>query len=156
MRAAFELHIEQGPILEAEGKTIGVVTHAQGQRWYEVVFTGQESHAGPTPMPRRKDALLATARVIDLVNRIGHEHAPYACATVGMIQNYPNSRNVIPGRVFFTIDIRHPDDAVMPACSSSLSGQRAVTVLVLVQNRRPSMPCWLMSPNADRFQPPKV
>lgn len=113
IHAAFELHIEQGPILEAENKTIGVVTHAQGQRWYEVEYIGQESHAGPTPMPRRKDALLAAARVIDLVNRIGHEHAPFACATVGMIQNYPNSRNVIPGRVFHTIDIRHPDDAVL-------------------------------------------
>lgn len=113
IHAAFELHIEQGPILEAENKTIGVVTHAQGQRWYEVVFTGQESHAGPTPMPRRKDALLGAARVIDLVNRIGLAHAPFACATVGMIQNHPNSRNVIPGRVFFTIDIRHPDDTVL-------------------------------------------
>ena len=113
IHAAFELHIEQGPILEAEGKTIGVVTHAQGQRWYEVVFTGQESHAGPTPMPRRRDALLGAARVVDLVNRIGHAHAPYACATVGLLQVHPNSRNVIPGRVFFTIDIRHPDDAVL-------------------------------------------
>lgn len=120
IHAAFELHIEQGPILEAEGKTIGVVTHAQGQRWYEVEFTGQESHAGPTPMPRRRDALLAAARVIDQVNRIGHAHAPYACATVGMIQNYPNSRNVIPGRVFFTIDIRHPDDAVLAAMDREL------------------------------------
>ncbi len=113
IHAAFELHIEQGPILEAEGKTIGVVHAAQGQRWYEVIYTGQESHAGPTPMPRRRDALLGAARVIDLVNRIGLEHAPYACATVGMIQNHPNSRNVIPGRVFFTIDIRHPEDAVL-------------------------------------------
>lgn len=115
IHAAFELHIEQGPILEAEDKTIGVVTHAQGQRWYEVTYTGQESHAGPTPMPRRRDALLGAARVIDLVNRIGHAHAPYACATVGMIKNHPNSRNVIPGRVFFTIDIRHPDDEVLAA-----------------------------------------
>jgi N-carbamoyl-L-amino-acid hydrolase len=113
IHAAFELHIEQGPILEAEGKTIGVVTHAQGQRWYEVVFTGQESHAGPTPMPRRKDALVGAARMIDLVNRIGHAHAPFACATVGMLQVHPNSRNVIPGRVFFTIDIRHPEDEVL-------------------------------------------
>jgi beta-ureidopropionase / N-carbamoyl-L-amino-acid hydrolase len=113
IHAAFELHIEQGPILEAEGKTIGVVHAAQGQRWYEVIYTGQESHAGPTPMPRRRDALLGAARVIELVNRIGLEHAPYACATVGMIQNHPNSRNVIPGRVFFTIDIRHPEDAVL-------------------------------------------
>ncbi|MEO6064454.1 MAG: Zn-dependent hydrolase [Lysobacterales bacterium] len=113
IHAAFELHVEQGPILEAEGKTIGVVTHAQGQRWYEVVFTGQESHAGPTPMPRRRDALLGAARVVDLVNRIGLAHAPFACATVGMLQVHPNSRNVIPGRVFFTIDMRHPEDAVL-------------------------------------------
>lgn len=113
IHAAFELHIEQGPILEAEGKTIGVVTHAQGQRWYEVTYTGQESHAGPTPMPRRRDALLAAARAVELVNRVGLNHAPYACATVGMVQVHPNSRNVIPGRVFFTVDIRHPDDAVL-------------------------------------------
>lgn len=120
IHAAFELHIEQGPILEAEGKTIGVVHAAQGQRWYEVVLTGQESHAGPTPMPRRRDALLGAARVIDLVNRIGHAHAPYACATVGMIQCHPNSRNVIPGRVFFTVDFRHPDDAVLAQMDAEL------------------------------------
>lgn len=120
IHAAFELHIEQGPILEAEDKTIGVVSHAQGQRWYEVVFTGQESHAGPTPMPRRKDALLAAARVIDLVNQIGHAHAPYACATVGMLQVHPNSRNVIPGRVFFTVDLRHPEDAVLSRMDAEL------------------------------------
>ena len=120
IHAAFELHIEQGPILEAEGKTIGVVTHAQGQRWYEVVFTGQESHAGPTPMPRRRDALLGAARVVDLVNQIGLAHAPYACATVGMLQVYPNSRNVIPGRVFFTIDLRHPEDAVLASMDAEL------------------------------------
>ena len=113
IHAAFELHIEQGPILETEEITIGVVTHAQGQRWYEVVLTGQESHAGPTPMPRRRDALLGVARVIDLVNQIGHAHAPFACATVGMLQVYPNSRNVIPGRVFFTVDLRHPEDEVL-------------------------------------------
>ncbi len=113
IHAAFELHIEQGPILENEGITIGVVTHAQGQRWYEVVFTGQESHAGPTPMPSRRDALLGAARVIDLVNKIGHAYAPFACATVGMVQVYPNSRNVIPGRVFFTVDLRHPEDETL-------------------------------------------
>ena len=120
IHAAFELHIEQGPILEAEGKTIGVVTHAQGQRWYEVVFTGQESHAGPTPMPRRRDALVGAARVIELVNRIGHQFAPYACATVGMLQVHPNSRNVIPGRVFFTVDLRHPEDAVLAKMDAAL------------------------------------
>src|SRR5687768_7575933 len=120
VHAAFELHIEQGPILEAEGKTIGVVTHAQGQRWYEVVFTGQEAHAGPTPMPTRRNALVGAARVVELVNQIGFRHAPFACATVGMMQVHPNSRNVIPGRVFFTIDLRHPDDAVLKAMDAEL------------------------------------
>ncbi|HVF35017.1 MAG TPA: Zn-dependent hydrolase [Candidatus Saccharimonadia bacterium] len=120
IHAAFELHIEQGPILEAEGLTIGVVTHAQGQRWYEVVFTGQEAHAGPTPMPTRRNALLGAARVIELVNEIGFRHAPFACATVGMLQVHPNSRNVIPGRVFFTIDLRHPEDAVLAQMDAEL------------------------------------
>jgi N-carbamoyl-L-amino-acid hydrolase len=120
LHAAFELHIEQGPILEAENKTIGIVTDAQGQRWYEITLTGQEAHAGPTPMPRRKDALLGAARVVDLVNRIGLDNAPLACATVGMMQVHPNSRNVIPGRVFFTVDFRHPDDAVLARMDAAL------------------------------------
>ncbi|SOE65956.1 N-carbamoyl-L-amino-acid hydrolase [Caballeronia arationis] len=120
LHAAFELHIEQGPILEAENKTIGVVTDAQGQRWYEITLTGQEAHAGPTPMPRRKDALLGASRVVDLVNRIGLDHAPLACSTVGMMQVHPNSRNVIPGRVFFTVDFRHPEDAVLAQMGAEL------------------------------------
>jgi N-carbamoyl-L-amino-acid hydrolase len=111
--AYLEAHIEQGPILEAAGLPIGVVTGAQGQRWYEVTVTGQEAHAGPTPMPRRRDALVGAARMIDAVNCIGRTHAPDACATVGFVQVSPNSRNTIPGRVFFTIDFRHPDDAVL-------------------------------------------
>lgn len=111
--AYFEAHIEQGPILEAEGKTIGVVTDAQGMRWYEITLTGVEAHAGPTPMARRKDALLGASRIVEAVNRIGLENQPNACATVGMIQVHPNSRNVIPGRVFLTVDFRHPDDAVL-------------------------------------------
>jgi beta-ureidopropionase / N-carbamoyl-L-amino-acid hydrolase len=118
--AYFEAHIEQGPILEANGNTIGVVTGAQGQRWYEVTVTGQEAHAGPTPMPRRKDALVGAARMIEAVNRIGHAHAPYACATVGFVQVSPNSRNTIPGRVFFTVDFRHPEDAVLTAMDRDL------------------------------------
>src|SRR5205823_2110571 len=111
--AYFEAHIEQGPILEAAGKPIGVVQGAQGQRWYEITVTGQEAHAGPTPMRRRKDALVGAARMIDAVNRIGHAHPPLACATVGFVQVSPNSRNTIPGRVFFTVDFRHPEDAVL-------------------------------------------
>ena len=118
--AYFEAHIEQGPILEAAGKPIGVVTGAQGQRWYEITVTGQEAHAGPTPMPRRRDALVGAARMIDAVNRIGHAHAPYACATVGFVQISPNSRNTIPGHVFFTVDFRHPEDAVLTRMDQEL------------------------------------
>ncbi len=109
----FELHIEQGPILEAEEKTIGIVTDAQGQRWYEINITGKESHAGPTPMPVRKDALVVASKVIQEVNRIGNAHPPHACATVGQIVSSPNSRNVIPGHVFLSVDFRHPDGGTL-------------------------------------------
>ena len=120
VRAYFEAHIEQGPILEAAGLPIGIVTGAQGQRWYEITVTGQEAHAGPTPMPRRRDALVGAARMIDAVNQIGQAHAPYACATVGFVQVSPNSRNTIPGRVFFTVDFRHPQDDVLSAMDREL------------------------------------
>ena len=120
VRAFFEAHIEQGPILEAEETTIGVVTDAQGQRWYEATFVGQEAHAGPTPMATRRDALVGAARVIDAVNRIGLAHAPLACATVGLLQVTPNSRNTIPGKVFFAVDLRHPDDATLSAMDAEL------------------------------------
>ena len=118
--AYFEAHIEQGPILENEEKTIGVVTGAQGQRWYEVTVTGQEAHAGPTPMALRKDALVAAARMIDAVNGLGHAFSPDACATVGFVDSTPNSRNTIPGRVFFTVDLRHPDDVTLAAMDGLL------------------------------------
>ena len=120
VHAFFETHIEQGPILEAEGQTIGVVTDAQGQRWYELTLTGQESHAGPTPMPVRRDALLGAAKVIQLVNEIGLRHAPLAVSTVGMINSYPNSRNVIPGRCFLTVDFRCPDNAELTQMDAEL------------------------------------
>lgn len=111
--AYFEAHIEQGPILEDARKTVGIVTGAQGQRWYEVFVTGQEAHAGPTPMTLRRDALVASARMIDAVNRVGHDHLPNACATCGFVEVKPNSRNTIPGEVFFTVDLRHPSDDVL-------------------------------------------
>jgi beta-ureidopropionase / N-carbamoyl-L-amino-acid hydrolase len=120
VHAYFEAHIEQGPILENEEKTIGVVTDAQGQRWYELNLTGVESHAGPTPMNSRKDALLGAARIIELVNRIGLDNAPVACATCGMINSYPNSRNVIPGKVFLTVDFRHPNDDVLARMDAAM------------------------------------
>jgi len=113
IHAFFELHIEQGPILEDEGVDIGVVTHGQGQRWYEVTLKGFESHAGSTPMPRRRDALVGAARIVELVNRIGLAHPPLAVSTTGMLNVHPNSRNVIPGEVFLTCEFRHPDDAVL-------------------------------------------
>nr|WP_226944889.1 Zn-dependent hydrolase [Pseudomonas sp. FME51] len=119
-KAFFEAHIEQGPILEDEKKQIGVVTDAQGQRWYEITLTGQESHAGPTPMSRRRDALVGAARLIDQVNKIGLAHQPNACATVGLLQVFPNSRNVIPGQVFFTVDFRHPDAEVLAQMDQAL------------------------------------
>ncbi|MEM9684170.1 MAG: Zn-dependent hydrolase [Pseudomonadota bacterium] len=118
--AYFEAHIEQGPILEAEERTIGVVTGAQGQRWYEITVTGMEAHAGPTPMATRRDALVGAARIVETVNRMGHEFQPDACATVGMMQVRPNSRNVIPGEVFLTIDLRHPNDERLAAMDARL------------------------------------
>ena len=111
--AMFELHIEQGPVLEDEGKTIGVVTGVQGMRWYDVTVFGQNAHAGATPMSLRRNALLGAARLIDAIDAIAYRFAPHAVATVGLIDNRPNSRNVIPGEVFFTVDLRHPDDDVL-------------------------------------------
>ncbi|MEI6208636.1 MAG: Zn-dependent hydrolase [Desulfuromonadales bacterium] len=103
----FEAHIEQGPLLEDENITIGVLTGALGQRWFDVSLTGCESHAGPTPMHLRKDALLGASRIVNEVNRIGLAHQPHACSTVGFMRVYPNSRNVIPGKVDFSVDFRH-------------------------------------------------
>ena len=122
--AYFEAHIEQGPVLEANARTIGVVEGALGQRWYDVVVQGMEAHAGPTPMELRKDALLAASELVLAVNRIALAHAPHARGTVGWIDNYPNSRNVIPGRVKLSVDLRAADDQVLSALDAAL--QQAV------------------------------
>jgi beta-ureidopropionase / N-carbamoyl-L-amino-acid hydrolase len=113
--ALFELHIEQGPILEDEGRMIGVVQGVQGMRWYEVTVTGQDAHTGATPMYLRKNALLGAARAIDRIDGIAQAHAPAAVGTVGLVEVRPNSRNVIPGEVFFTVDFRHPDEGELDA-----------------------------------------
>lgn len=105
--AYFEAHIEQGPVLENEGKTIGVVQGALGQRWYDVTVTGQDAHAGPTPMELRQDALIGASRLVLDVNRIAREFPDYARGTVGFLQVKPNSRNVIPGEVRTTVDFRN-------------------------------------------------
>jgi len=113
LSAFFELHIEQGPILEAEGKDIGIVTGVQGMRWYEVTVTGASAHTGATPMRLRKNALLGAARLVERINAIAEAHAPAALGAVGLMEVRPNSRNVVPGEVFFCVDLRHPDVAVL-------------------------------------------
>jgi N-carbamoyl-L-amino-acid hydrolase len=109
--AYFEAHIEQGPILEDERKVIGVVAGALGLRWYDVVVRGQDAHAGPTPMRLRKDAMLAAANMVTEVNAIAQRFQPNGRGTVGFLQVKPNSRNVVPGEVCFSVDLRHIDDA---------------------------------------------
>ena len=106
MHAMFELHIEQGPILEAENKDIGVVTHGQGLRWIECKFTGKESHTGSTPMHMRKNAGRGLALVTELVHEIAMKNQPNAVGAIGHIDVYPNSRNIIPGQIVCTIDMR--------------------------------------------------
>ncbi|AXS41729.1 Zn-dependent hydrolase [Breoghania sp. L-A4] len=120
MKAFFELHIEQGPILEAEGKDIGVVTHGQGLSWTQVTVTGKESHTGSTPMPMRKNAGLGMARILELVDEIAWAHKPDAVGAAGHIDIYPNSRNVIPGKAVFTVDFRSPDLATIKAMEQQL------------------------------------
>ena len=118
--AYFEAHIEQGPILEDTGNTIGIVTGALGLRWYDVVLTGQDSHAGPTPMRLRKDALLGAAHIVQEVNRIALQYQPEGRGTVGFMQVKPNSRNVVPGEVRFSVDLRHADDAKLDEMEAML------------------------------------
>ena len=106
MHAMFELHIEQGPILEAENKDIGVVTHGQGLRWIECKITGKESHTGSTPMHMRKNAGRGLALVTELVHEIAMKNQPNAVGAIGHIDVYPNSRNIIPGQIVCTIAMR--------------------------------------------------
>jgi N-carbamoyl-L-amino-acid hydrolase len=113
MAAYLEAHIEQGPVLEIDGVLLGVVSGAQGQRWIEVTVIGQEAHAGPTPMRLRRDALVAAARMVDRIHQLGHSIGGDACTTVGILDVLPHSRNVIPGKVWFTVDLRHPQDSVL-------------------------------------------
>ena len=118
--ALFETHIEQGPILERNEHPIGVVTGGQGQRWFDVTIKGRDSHAGSTPMPGRRDALVAASKLILMIEEIAHEYGPDAVGTVGELALLPNSRNTIPGEVFFTIDIRNPDDHRLELMANSM------------------------------------
>ncbi|WP_313233394.1 Zn-dependent hydrolase [Delftia acidovorans] len=118
--AYFESHIEQGPVLEDNARTIGVVTGVLGIRWYDCVVTGMEAHAGPTPMALRKDALQAAAQLMQEVVACAHRHPPHGRGTVGMVQVHPNSRNVIPGQVKFSIDLRNATDAGCEAMDADI------------------------------------
>ncbi|MFA9232474.1 MAG: Zn-dependent hydrolase [Microgenomates group bacterium] len=120
MHAMLELHIEQGPILEAEGKEIGVVTHGQGLWWLEITLTGKDAHTGSTPMNMRVNAGLGMARITERVHQIAMSHQPNAVGAVGQVKVFPNSRNVIPGRVVFTVDIRSPEQAKLDAMKAEV------------------------------------
>jgi beta-ureidopropionase / N-carbamoyl-L-amino-acid hydrolase len=126
LAAMFELHIEQGPILEAEKKTIGIVKGVQGMRWYDITVTGQEAHTGSTPMNLRRNALLGAARLVEAVDGIAKAHPP-GVGTVGLMEVKPNSRNVIPGQVFFTVDFRHPQSSALDAMETAI--KQAVAAL---------------------------
>ncbi|CUH39716.1 N-carbamoyl-L-amino acid hydrolase [Jannaschia seosinensis] len=123
IRAFFELHIEQGPILEAEEKQIGVVTHGQGLWWLEVTLTGKDAHTGSTPMHMRVNAGLGMARITELAHQIAMDHQPNAVGAVGQANVYPNSRNVIPGKAVFTIDFRSPDQGKLDAMKARLEAE---------------------------------
>jgi beta-ureidopropionase / N-carbamoyl-L-amino-acid hydrolase len=123
IHALFELHIEQGPILEAEGKDIGVVTHGQGLWWLQVTLTGREAHTGSTPMPMRMNAGLGMARLTELVHEIAMRHQPDAVGAIGHAEVFPNSRNVIPGRTVFTADFRSPHQEILDAMKAEFEAR---------------------------------
>lgn len=135
--AYFEAHIEQGPVLENTGTTIGAVQGALGQRWFDVEIIGQDSHAGPTPMELRKDALLAASKLVVEVNRVARTYPDNARATVGHLRVSPNSRNVVPGRVDMTLDVRNAKDETLLAmvedlkkCAASIAAECKVGIEV--------------------------
>lgn len=121
IHAYLELHIEQGPVLEQTEKTIGVVTGAQGIRWYDLSIRGQEVHAGPFPMSMRRDPVAALPEIIAGVLEIGRTDEN-ARATIGQIDTRPGSRNVVPSHVELSVDLRHPDEAVLTSMHERLEG----------------------------------
>jgi amidase, hydantoinase/carbamoylase family len=125
MHAYFEYHIEQGPILEAEEKQIGVVTHCQGLWWLEFTLTGKEAHTGSTPMNMRVNAGLAMARIFEMVQDVAMGEQPGAVGGVGQVKFAPNSRNVLPGQVVFTVDIRSPDQAKLDRMRAAIEAGAA-------------------------------
>lgn len=125
MHAYFEYHIEQGPILEAEEKQIGVVTHCQGLWWLEFTLTGKEAHTGSTPMNLRVNAGLAMVRIMEMVQEVAMSEQPGAVGGVGQVKFSPNSRNVLPGTVVFTVDIRTPEQAKLDRMRATIEAKAA-------------------------------
>ena len=146
----FETHIEQGPVLEDHDKTIGVVTGVLGIRWYDCTVTGMEAHAGPTPMALRKDALQVATRVMQEVVACAHRHPPHGRGTVGMVHVHPNSRNVIPGEVKFSIDLRNATDADCEAMDQDI---RAVAERISQETGLPIKIDLVSSYTAQPFNP---
>ncbi|MGS0754391.1 Zn-dependent hydrolase [Roseateles sp. GG27B] len=143
----FETHIEQGPVLEDNEQTIGVVTGVLGIKWYDCTVTGMEAHAGPTPMALRKDALQVASQLMQDVVAVALRHAPHGRGTVGMVQVHPNSRNVIPGRVKFSIDLRNSSDALVDAmdadiraCADRLNAETGLPIHIEVVSHYPAQP----------------
>lgn len=145
--AYFEAHIEQGPVLEDHEVTIGVVTGVLGIRWYTCTVTGMEAHAGPTPMPLRKDALQVATSLMQEVVACAHRHGTDGRGTVGMVQVHPNSRNVIPGQVTFSIDLRNASDALCEAmdadireCAKQLASKTGIDIQIEQVSEYPAQP----------------
>ncbi|HYR26156.1 MAG TPA: Zn-dependent hydrolase [Aquabacterium sp.] len=145
--AYFEAHIEQGPVLEDHGITIGVVEAVLGIRWYDCTVTGMEAHAGPTPMGLRRDALQGAARIMQEVVAVAMDHQPHGRGTVGMVQVHPNSRNVIPGQVKFSIDLRNVSnelldqmDAEIRAYAAAVAEETGLSVTIEEVSHYPAVP----------------
>jgi beta-ureidopropionase / N-carbamoyl-L-amino-acid hydrolase len=143
----FETHIEQGPVLEDHDKTIGVVTGVLGIKWYDCTVTGMEAHAGPTPMALRKDALQVATVLMQEVVATALRHGPHGRGTVGMVQVHPNSRNVIPGRVKFSMDMRNSTDALVDAmdadirkAAAELSAKTGLAIQIELVSHYPAAP----------------
>jgi N-carbamoyl-L-amino-acid hydrolase len=122
VKASLEVHIEQGPVLEQRAKTIGVVTGVQNMSRHEVVVQGREAHAGPTPMDMRRDPIRVLADVLPAIYAAARERGPEARLTVGVIETSPGSPNTVPGRLRFTIDLRHPDADAYASLRSAVEG----------------------------------
>jgi N-carbamoyl-L-amino-acid hydrolase len=121
----FETHIEQGPVLEDNNKTIGVVQGVLGIRWFDCTVTGMEAHAGPTPMALRRDAMQVSTYLMQEIVAAALRHKPHGRGTVGMVHVHPNSRNVIPGRVKFSIDLRNSTDALVDQMADEVKAYAA-------------------------------